>query len=295
MDKIGLKAFGKINLALDVVGKREDGYHEVKMIMQTVQMYDYVIISKNREKGIRIQTNLSFLPTNENNLVYRAAKILMDEFGIEEGIDIKLDKFIPVSAGMGGGSSDAATVLMGINKMFGLGLKKHQLMERGLQLGADVPYCVLRGTCLAQGIGEKITTLPPMPNCYVALVKPSVTVSTRNVYENLNLDKLDQHPDISGMIREIKEQNLRGIADKMENVLETVTVIQYPVIEQIKESLKKDGAMNALMSGSGATVFGLFERREDVVKALKNIKQQRLARQVFITEMYNIYRKQGAR
>lgn len=295
MDKIGLKAFGKINLALDVVGKREDGYHEVKMIMQTVQMYDYLIISKNREKGIRIQTNLSFLPTNENNLVYRAAKILMDEFGIEEGIDIKLDKFIPVSAGMGGGSSDAATVLMGINKMFGLGLKKHQLMERGLQLGADVPYCVLRGTCLAQGIGEKITTLPPMPNCYVALVKPSVTVSTKNVYENLNLDNLDQHPDISGMIREIKQQNLRGIADKMENVLEIVTVVQYPVIEQIKESLKKDGAMNALMSGSGATVFGLFERREDVVKALKNIKQQRLARQLFITEMYNIYRKQGAR
>lgn len=291
MDKIGLKAFGKINLALDVTGKRQDGYHEVKMVMQTVKMYDYIRISKKREKGISVQTNLSFLPVNENNLAYRGAKLLMDEFGIDCGVQIKLDKFIPVAAGMGGGSSDAAAVMMGINKMFGLGLKKRQLMQRGLQLGADVPYCLLRGTCLAEGIGEQLTTLAPMPDCYVAIMKPPISVSTRFVYENLHLDKLKHHPDIDGMIREIERQNLSGVALRLENVLETVTAEKYPVIEEIKSLLKRDGALNALMSGSGPTVFGLFEEKEKAENALHSVRAAGLAKQVFITQMHNIYRK----
>lgn len=291
MDKIGLKAYGKINLALDVVRKREDGYHDVRMIMQTVKMYDYIQIKKTNNKDIKIQTNLSFLPTNENNLVYKAAKLLMDEFNIEQGVEIKLDKFIPVAAGMAGGSSDAATVLIGINKLFDLGLKKHELMERGVKIGADVPYCILRGTCLAEGIGEKLTTLKSVPNCYVVIIKPGVSVSTKYVYENLHANELSYHPDIDGMIEDLKNQDLEGIAGKLSNVLETVTEEAYPEIKQIKDSLKKDGAMNAIMSGSGPTVFGLFKDRDVAEIALKNIKKQGLGKQVFVTEMFNIDRR----
>ncbi len=292
MDKIGLKAYGKINLSLDVVRKREDGYHDVKMIMQTVQMYDYIQIFKSREKGIRLQTNLSFLPTNENNHIYKAAKMLMDEFGIDEGVDIKLDKFIPVAAGMGGGSSDAATVLVGMNKMFRLGLKKHELMKRGVEIGADVPYCVLRGTCLAEGIGEKITTLTPMPDCYVVVIKPGISVSTRTIYEKLDADKLTHHPDVDGMVQALKSRDLYAIAPKMENVLENVTISLYPVIQQIKDSLIADGAINAMMSGSGPTVFGLYEDKNIAERALQNIKKAGIAKQVFVTGMYNVYGKQ---
>lgn len=292
MDKIGLKAYGKINLALDVIRKREDGYHDVSMIMQTVKMYDYIKISKKKEKGITVKTNLSFLPNNENNLVYKAADILMQEFGIDEGVEIILDKFIPVSAGMGGGSSDAATVLVGINKMFELGLKKHELMKRGVKIGADVPYCVLRGTCLAEGIGEKLKTLPSMPDCYIAIVKPPISVSTKTIYEKLRANELEHHPDINGMIKDLENQDLHGVAGKLENVLETVTITEYPVIAQIKESMIKDGALNALMSGSGPTVFGLFESREKAEAAIKNIKKAGMEKQVFVTEMYNINRKQ---
>ena len=291
MNEIGLKAYGKINLALDVVRKREDGYHEVRMIMQTVKMYDYIKIRKSKEKGIRVYTNLSFLPTDENNLVYKAAKLLMDEFNIEQGIDIKLDKFIPVAAGMGGGSSDAATVMIGINKMFELGLKKNELMERGVKIGADVPYCILRGTCLAEGIGEKLTTLKPMPNCYVVVIKPAISVSTKFVYENLRANELTYHPDIDGMIADIEAADLHAVAGKLGNVLETVTQEEYPVIGEIKRSLINDGAINALMSGSGPTVFGLFEDRDVAEKALQNVKSSGLGKQFFVTEMYNIDRR----
>lgn len=291
MREIGLKAFGKINLALDVVRKREDGYHEVRMIMQTVKMYDYIKIKESKEKGIRVRTNLPFLPTDENNLVYKAAKLLMDEFNITQGIDIKLDKFIPVAAGMGGGSSDAATVMIGINKMFNLGLKKHELMDRGVKIGADVPYCILRGTCLAEGIGEKLTTLKSMPNCYLVIIKPGISVSTKYVYENLKANELEYHPDIDGMIESISNNDLYGVAGKLSNVLETVTIEAYPVIGEIKKSLIADGAINALMSGSGPTVFGLFEDRDVAERALQNVKKAGLGKQFFVTEMYNIDRR----
>ena len=206
MDEITLKALAKINLGLDVVRRREDGYHEVRMIMQTIHLYDLLEIQKIREPGIQIVSNLSFLPVNENNLVYKAAKLLMDEFQVQDGLLIRLKKFIPVAAGMAGGSSDAAAVLFGVNKMFRLGLTTEQLMERGVKIGADVPYCILRGTALSEGIGEVLTKLPPVPQCQVLVAKPGINVSTKFVYENLHANDLspDAHPDIDGMIQAIK-------------------------------------------------------------------------------------------
>ena len=190
MDKIQLKALAKINLGLDVLRRREDGYHEVKMIMQTISLCDELELRRTRQPGIQVRTNLPYLPTNENNLVYKAAKLLQDEFGMKEGVSIQLRKKIPVAAGMAGGSSDAAAVLWGMNRMYGFGLSRTALMERGVKLGADVPYCILRGTALAEGIGERLTALPPMPKCYLLIVKPGISVSTRFVYENLHANEL---------------------------------------------------------------------------------------------------------
>lgn len=228
-----LKAYGKINLGLDVVRRREDGYHEVRMIMQTVRVYDAIELNRTEEEGIRLSTNLYYLPDNENNLGYRAAKLLMDEFGIRDGVEIKMKKFIPVAAGMAGGSSDAAAVLFGVNKMFGLGLSKQELMERGVRLGADVPYCIMRGTALSEGIGEILTPLPPMPQCRVLIAKPSVSVSTKHVYENLNLPSLgaEAHPDIDAMRAAIEKKDLSGVVSQLGNVLETVTIPENPVIQ----------------------------------------------------------------
>ena len=187
MDKIQLKALAKINLGLDVLRRREDGYHEVKMIMQTINLYDELEIRKVKQPGIQVKTNLYYLPSNENNLVYKAAKLLMEEFRIRDGICIQLQKKIPVAAGMAGGSSDGAAVLWGINQMYGLGLSRRGLMERGVKLGADVPYCVMRGTALSEGIGEILTPLPPVPQCQVLIARPPISVSTKWVYENLNV------------------------------------------------------------------------------------------------------------
>ena len=229
-----LKALAKINLGLDVVRRREDGYHEVRMIMQTVQLYDRLDIKRTQEPGIQIQTNLSFLPVNENNLIYKAAKLLMDEFSITDGISVKLDKRIPVAAGMAGGSTDAAAMLFGMNRLFSLGLTKRQLMERGVQIGADVPYCIMRGTALAEGIGEALSPLPPMVKCPVLIAKPSISVSTKFVYQNLKLDDTTIHPDIDRLIDDIKAKNLQDIAAHMGKVLETVTIPNYPVIDEIE-------------------------------------------------------------
>lgn len=249
-----LRALAKINLGLDVTGKREDGYHEVRMVMQTIQMYDQLEIKESKEPGIRLTTNLPFLPCNDGNLVYKAAKLLMDEFDIRQGVDMNLTKFIPVAAGMAGGSSDAAAALVGINRMFQLGLTKRQLMERGVQIGADVPYCVMRGTALAEGIGEKLTSLPGVPMCYVLIGKPGINVSTKFVYGNLHLDAVTEHPDIDGMVEAIRNHDLYGITDRMGNVLESVTCPAYPVIDEIKAQMMKNGAVNAMMSGSGRNV-----------------------------------------
>ena len=284
---ISLKALAKINLGLDVVRRREDGYHEVRMIMQTIQLYDRLDIKRTQEPGIQIQTNLSFLPVNENNLIYKAAKLLMDEFSKTDGVSVKLDKRIPVAAGMAGGSTDAAAMLIGVNRLFSLGLTKRELMERGVQIGADVPYCIMRGTALAEGIGEALSPLPPMVKCPVLIAKPSISVSTKFVYQNLKLDDTTIHPDIDRLIDDIKAKNLHDIAAHMGNVLETVTIPNYPVIDEIKKHMLSNGAVGAMMSGSGPTVFGLFDDEDTAKKAYKAMRSSHLARQVYLTSVYN--------
>jgi 4-diphosphocytidyl-2-C-methyl-D-erythritol kinase len=274
-------------LGLDVVRRREDGYHEVRMVMQTIHLYDRLDISKSDKSGIELTTNLSFLPVNENNLICRAGKLLMDEFQIKEGVKVVLDKRIPVAAGMAGGSTDAAAMLYGMNKLFKLGLGKRELMERGVRIGADVPYCIMRGTALAEGIGEKLTELPPMVKCPVLIAKPSISVSTKFVYQNLKLDGQTVHPDIDRLVKDIGDRDLRAITRDMGNVLETVTIPNYPVIAQIKEQMMRSGAVGAMMSGSGPTVFGLFDDMGTAKRALREMKASGLARQVYVTTIYN--------
>ena len=282
-----LRALAKINLGLDVVRKREDGYHELRMIMQTINMYDQLEMEISEEAGIHITTNLPFVPTNENNLVYKAAKLLMDEFHVEQGLCVNLQKFIPVAAGMAGGSSDAAAAMIGVNRLFQLGLSVKELMERGVKVGADVPYCLLRGTALAEGIGEKLRALSACPDCYVLIGKPGISVSTKFVYENLHANELKEHPPIDRMLEAIQWHNLNKLADLMGNVLETVTIPRYPVIEEIKNHMKEHGALNAMMSGSGPTVFGLFDDRQMAEYACEALRESRLAKTVFLTTVFN--------
>ena len=290
MKEISVKALAKINLGLDVVRRREDGYHEVRMVMQTIHLFDRLQIAKTNSGDITMKTNLSFLPTNENNLVYKAAKLLKDEFGIKDGIDVKLHKHIPVAAGMAGGSTDAAAVLYGVNRIFDLGLSREDLMERGVKIGADVPYCIMRGTALAEGIGEKLTALPPMVKCPVLIAKPQISVSTKFVYENLKLNEQTIHPDIDRLVADIEAKNLRAIASDMGNVLESVTIPHYPIISQIKEHMMEHGALNSMMSGSGPTVFGLFDNEDTAVAAYEAMKESGLAKQVYLTSIYNTAR-----
>lgn len=234
-----------------------------------------------------MSTNLAFLPTNENNLVYKAAALLKEEFDIGDGIDVKLHKHIPVAAGMAGGSTDAAAVLYGMNRIFDLGLSKEDLMTRGVKLGADVPYCIMRGTALAEGIGEKLSALPPMVKCPVLIAKPQIGVSTKFVYENLKLDADTVHPDIDGLIGAIRAKNLEQIAGHMGNVLETVTIPNYPVIAEIKDHMMEHGAVQAMMSGSGPTVFGLFANGDTAVAAYEAMRESNLAKQIYLTSIYN--------
>ena len=284
-----LQAFAKINLGLDVLGKREDGYHEVRMIMQTIRMYDQLDMRKSVEPGIHLTTNKKYIPVDENNLVWRAAKLMMDTCGIIEGVSIHLHKVIPVAAGMAGGSSDAAATLVGMNRLFHCGLSKEKLMELGVQIGADVPYCVLRGTALAEGIGEKLTVLPPLPDCWILIGKPGISVSTKYVYTTLDLNTDTVHPDIDGMKKALDDGNLYGITERMGNVLQDVTIPAYPEVERIKEQMKTLGAVNAMMSGSGPTVFGIFDNEEKAQKACQKLRESGSCQQVFLTVPFNNY------
>ena len=294
MNQIELKALAKINLGLDVLGRRENGYHDVRMIMQSIFLYDEVRIEKKEAAGIEVETNLKFLPVGEDNIAYKAAKLLIDEFGIGEGVRITLRKHIPVAAGLAGGSSNAAAVLFGMNRIFRLGLSQKDLMERGVKLGADVPYCIMRGTVLAEGIGEELKRLPAMPKCTVLIAKPPISVSTKTVYEALDSKEITEHPDIDGIIKGLELGNLKMIADSMGNVLEKVTVPMHPEIEEIKQEMKEAGALGAMMSGSGPTVFGLFESRAAARAAQRNIREKELTRQVYVTNIHSVRRNQNA-
>ena len=288
MRQIELKALAKINLGLDVLGKRENGYHDVRMIMQSIYLYDDVKIEKTEESGIFLETNLHFLPTDSSNIAYKAAQMLLEEFDLSQGVKIGLNKHIPVAAGLAGGSSNAAAVLFGMNRLFALHLTQEELMERGVKLGADVPYCIMRGTVLAEGIGEQLHKLPAMPKCTVLIAKPPVSVSTKMVYEALDAKEILVHPDIDGLIQGLEQGSLRRVASCMGNVLEDVTIPMYPVIDKIKEEMQACGALNAMMSGSGPTVFGLFENRADARKAQARIREKALAKQAFVTNIHGV-------
>lgn len=280
-----LRALAKINLGLDILRKREDGYHEVRMIMQTIQMYDVLNMKKVKKPGISLSVNYPYIPSDERNLVYKAAKLLMDEFQVKEGVDICLEKFIPVAAGMAGGSSDAAAAMVGINQLFKLGLSERELMDRAVNIGADVPYCIMRGTALAEGIGEKLTRIAQIPDCFVLIGKPGISVSTKMAYESLQLDKISSHPDIDGMIRDIENGELLTMTEKMGNVFEPGIIEKYPVIGEIKDLMEDNGALKAMMSGSGPTVFGIFDDREKMEAAAAVLRESGLAKTVFATEV----------
>lgn len=291
MKQIILNAYAKINLGLDVVKRRNDGYHELRTIMQTINLFDQLTLKKTSHPGITIHTNLDFLPTNENNLVYQAANLLLEEFQIPYGLDIQLMKKIPVAAGMAGGSSDAAVTLKGINTLFNLNLNLTDLQQRGVTLGADIPYCLLGGTALSEGIGELLSPLPPMPDCFIVVIKPSVRVSTQFVYKHLQLANNISHPDINKIISSIKQGNLYGVAAHLENILESVTIPLHPIISTLKKKLLSYHALGSLMSGSGPTVFGLFNTQETARKAYENLKQDYPLYQLFLTTL-NITERQ---
>lgn len=278
------KAYGKINLGLDVVGRLPNGCHEVRMVMQTVDIYDELTLEK-AEDGITVTTDSGELPTDGSNLICRAAELMAEEFGIKGGVRGHLRKRIPIAAGMAGGSADAAATMKGINELFGLGASEEKLMELGVRIGADVPYCIMGGTALAEGIGEKLSPLPEPPDCLLVVAKPDINVSTAYVYKKI--DAADyRHPDIDGMVKALREGSLEGIAARLENVLETVTVKDHPIVAQIKRTMLEGGALGSLMSGSGPTVFGIYDSRERELAEMTahRIKDElKLARQVFVT------------
>ena len=286
-ESMSLKALAKINLGLDVLGRRENGYHDVRMVMQTMYLYDNITLQKIEEPEIQLKTNLHFLPLDDKNIAYKAAKMLMEEFQIPGGIRITLDKHIPVAAGLAGGSSNAAAVLVGMNRMYDLGLSEQNLMDRGVKLGADVPYCIMRGTVLAEGIGEILTPLDPLSKCYILVAKPTVSVSTKTVYEKLDSHEIEDHPDIDGILEGLKNADLKKVASSMGNVLERVTVDDHPIIEDIKKVMKENGALNAMMSGSGPTVFGIYEDKKLAKQAQQKIKKEGLTNQVYVVNVHN--------
>lgn len=282
MEQLTINACAKINLGLDVVQRLPNGYHQVKMVMQTIDLRDELTLEKIQD-GIELTTDAKNLPTDESNLIYKAAKLMRETLSLRQGVRIHLKKNIPMAAGMGGGSADAAAALKGMNRLFHLDIPDRELMELGASLGADVPFCILGGTALAEGIGEKLTPLAPVPPCHVLVAKPDISVSTKYVYEHLNCPGLARHPDIDGMTDAIRRGSLRGILERMENVLESVTIPAYPVIASLKEEMRRLGAGGSLMSGSGPTVFGIFTEEAAAREAFLRLRGNPQAKQVFLT------------
>lgn len=285
MNEIILKARAKINLSLDVLNKRTDGYHDVKMIMQTVELHDSVLIKKQRESGIKISCNSPCIPTNNKNIVYKIAEKIINDYEISDGIYINLKKKIPVAAGLGGGSSNAAAVLIGLNKIFDLGLSINELIKIGEKFGADIPYCILGGTALAEGIGEKLTILPPLSETTILICKPLMNISTAYVYDKLDLNKISSRPNTDLIIAAIKNKEISKVAQNMVNVLESVTGEEEPAIKEIKSELLSCGALGASMSGTGTSVFGIFENRHDALKCIKGLKKY--SKENFVTKTFN--------
>lgn len=283
MDEYRVKAYAKINLGLDVLGRLPSGYHQVSMIMQSISLWDELTF-QTAPRDILITSDSHELPLGEDNLIYKAAALMMEKYGISSGVRIHLRKNIPIAAGMAGGSTDAAATLKGICRLFGLEASPELLMKYGLSIGADVPYCLMGGTALAEGIGERLTVLPPLPDCSILIATPKISVSTKYVYEHLDAQEHVLHPDIRGMTEAVRKGSLPGVLSRMGNVLESVTVPAHPVIGRLKSRLLSLGAAGSLMSGSGPTVFGIFLPGQETAaaEALDSLRQEGLTNRLFL-------------
>lgn len=284
MSKICLKARAKINLNLDVIGKRPDGYHIVEMVMQQIDLFDNVTISKE-EKGITIETTCEYVKDDDSNIAYKAAELLMKDYPEIPGVRIHIEKLIPVAAGMAGGSTDAAAVLVGMNKLFDLGLSQKVLMDYGLKLGADVPFCILGGAAVAEGIGEALTPIDGLKNQWVLIAKPPISVSTKEIYTNYDAGNIREERPFRELLEAIENQQILELGHLMFNSLESVTLEKYKMVEKLKRKVQETGAVATMMSGSGPTVFGLYKNYERGLKALKNIKK--LYPQTYLVKTYN--------
>ena len=283
MERITQRAMAKINLGLDVVRRLANGYHQVKMVMQSVRIYDELRFEKTKE-GICLETDHALLPTGGDNLAVKAARLIAKEHPFCGGVKITLKKKIPMAAGMAGGSADAAAVFHGLNSLFSLGMDREEMMRLGVRIGADVPFCIAGGTMLSEGIGEILTPLPAPPRAFLVIAKPAVDVSTAYVYGNLHVETLQDHPDIEAVIEGIRSGSLEKMCVRMENILEHVTAEKYPIIKEIKTIFNKCGASVSLMSGSGPSVFALFAQREWAEAAYGTLKESGLAPSLFLTE-----------
>ena len=283
------KANAKINLSLDVTGVRENGYHDVRMIMQSIELCDYLDIEVNNSGRIELTCSNPEIECDKSNLIYKAADKLINKAVDEEiidkntGVTISLQKNIPIAAGLAGGSTDAAATLVGLNEELGLGYSSSELRGLGVTLGADIPFCIEGGTYLSEGIGEVLSKLKDAPDCFVVLVKPDINVSTKFVYDNLVLNEETVHPDVDAMLNAIETGSIKRVADCLDNLLATVTEKEYPIIVDIKNILKENGALNAIMSGSGPTVFGLFDDEEKAKEALSILGSKVEFKQGFVT------------
>jgi 4-diphosphocytidyl-2-C-methyl-D-erythritol kinase len=269
------EAPAKINLTLDVLRKRPDGYHDLRMVMQSVSVTDTVTLRASTEPGIRLVTNLSYLPSDGNNIAVKAAKAFFAHGGQPlSGLEIQIEKRIPVCAGTAGGSSDGAAVLRGLNQWLGTGYTKEELAKIGEEVGSDVPYCVLGGTALAEGRGEILTPLKPLPDCYLVLCKPGFPISTPELFRAVDSVKICRRPDTEGMLAALEAGDLREIARRMYNVFEdALPPTRQAVIREIKNTLVECGALAACMSGTGPTVFGLFQQEKNAARAAKLLKE----------------------
>ena len=274
MDRVYEKAYGKINLSLDVLGRRANGYHDVSMVMQTVDLYDVITLRKLSDRdGIILTTDVDNIPLDEGNIVYKAIKLVKEEYGIDIGVSADIKKRLPVAAGMGGGSADAAAALRGMNTLFELGLRSERLEELGVRLGADIPFLIKGGIALAEGIGEKLTALPAFPECSLVIVNPNVSVSTKEVYEAFDSLTEVVHPDIKKLTDSLGKEDLGYIVKLLGNVLEDVTIKKHGIIDEIKRLLVENGAVFSMMTGSGPTVFGIFENEEKAVMAGERLSE----------------------
>ena len=289
-DRIERKAYAKVNLGLDIIGRREDGYHLVRMVMQQIGLYDVLTFEKKKEPGVLLKLtedctipDIAEMPLDDRNLIHRAAKAVLEKYNIKCGVTITLEKHIPMAAGMAGGSTDCAAALAGVAELFETGATPEELAELGVRLGADVPYCIMGGTALAEGIGEKLTRLPDLPQCRFLIIKPSFGVSTKEVYTAYDSRKPEevQHPDIAGMVAALQAGDLTGVTHRLGNVLEPVTVVNHPEITRIEERLKQAGILSTIMTGSGPTVFGILpgvtDEGEEVEQPDISALQQQLA------------------